>query len=220
MNAAEMLARDLVLRVCASDGEFRRDWLTGGSGGARSKRVVPLAVAPGVDPDLADAIAGAAVEMGADRLLACRTRAAFMYDNVTVLPASGRALLDLAARWGQPDDFLVCLPDGSAAVLVSMAGYALGAGPPVFVAALAGPDVAGARERFAAWARETGDQRLRLVAGRYGGGPSSRHASRRTLRPDIPERLSALAAAVRRRQASARQCCAPAAPPWAGAPWP
>ncbi len=197
MNAAEMLARDLVLRVCSSDGEFRRDWLTSG-GGTSHKRVVPLAVAPGVDPELVDAIAGAAVEMGADRLLACRTRAAYMYDNVVVLPASGKALLDLATRWGQPDDFLVCLPDASAAVLVSMAGYALGAGPPLFAAALAGPDVGGARERFAAWARDTGDQRLRLVAGRYGGGPNSRHASRRTLRPDVPERLSALAAAFRR----------------------
>ncbi len=195
MNAAEMLARDLVLRVCACDGEFRRDWLTGG---VPHKRVVPLAVAQGVDPGLADAIAGAAVETGADRLLACRTRAAFMYDTVTVLPASGRALLDLAARWA-PDDFLVCLPDGSAAVLVSMTGYALGAGPPLFIAALGGPDVGGARARFAAWAQNTGDQRLRLLAGRYGGGPSSRHASRRTLRPDIPERLSALAAAVRGR---------------------
>jgi hypothetical protein len=200
MNA-EMLARDLVLRVCASDGEFRRDWLTGGVGGVSQKRVVPLAVPPGVVPELADAIAGAAAELGADRLLACRTRAAYMYDNVTVLPASGRALLDLAARWGQPDDFLVCLPDGSAAVLVAVAGYALGAGPPLFVAALAGPDVSGARDRFTAWARDTGDQRLRLVAGRYGGEQNSRRASRRTLRPDVPERLSTLAADVRRRPA-------------------
>ncbi len=203
MNAAEMPARDLVLRVCASDGEFRRDWLTGGSGVAAPKRVVPLAVPPGVDSELADAIAGAAIEMGADRLLACRTRAAFMYDNVTVLPASAGALRDLAARWGQVDDFLVCLPDGSAAVLVSMAGYALGAGPPVFAAALAGPDVTGARERFAEWARETNDQRLRPVAGRYGGGPASRHATRRTQRPDMPERLSALAATVRRHSVAA-----------------
>jgi len=195
MNAAKMLARDLVLRVCASDAEFRRDWLINGTG---PKRAVPLAVVPGPDPDLANAIAGAAAEMGARRLLACRTRAAFMYDTVTVLPASPQALLDLAARWGQPDDFLVCLPDESAAVLVSMSGYALGAGPPAFLAALAGPDVAGARERFAAWARETGDHRLRLVAGRYGSPPASRHAPRRQLSADLPERLADFAAAVRR----------------------
>ncbi|HUK72879.1 MAG TPA: hypothetical protein VLW50_29670 [Streptosporangiaceae bacterium] len=211
MNAAEMPARDLVLRLCASEGEFRRDWLagTGGSSVGTPKRVVPLAVPPGVDPELADAIAGAATEMGARRLLACRTRAAFMYDSVTVLPANARALLDLAARWGHLDDFLVCLPDGSAAVLVSMAGYALGAGPPEFVAALAGPDVTRARERFAEWARATSDQRLRLVAGRYGGGPASCRATRRTQRPDMPERLSALAATVRRhgvRTAILRTC--------------
>ncbi len=202
MNAAEMPARDLVLRLCASEGDFRRDWLTAGnfgSGGATPKRVVPLAVPPGINPELAEAIAGAAIEMGADRLLACRTRAAFMYDNVMVLPATAKALVDLAAHWGQPDDFLVCVPDGSAAVLISMAGYALGAGPPVFVAALAGPDVADARDRFAAWARETGDQRLRAVAGRYSGGLSSRHAPGRTERPDLAERLSILAATIRRR---------------------
>ncbi len=198
MKASEMLARDLVVRVCASDGELRRDWLARGVG---PKRVVPLAVAPGVDPDLAAAIAGAATEVGAKRLLACRTRAAFMYDTVTILPARPQALVELAARWGQPDDFLVCLPDGSAAVVVSMAGFALAAGPPPFVAALAGPDVAGTRQRFTVWARESGDQRLRIVAGRYGSGPSSRHAPRRTLRPDPSDRLSALAAAVQRRPA-------------------
>lgn len=195
MKAAEMLARDLVLRVCASDGEFRRDWIARGAG---PKRVVPLAVAPGADPELAAAIAGAATEMGAQRLLACRTRAAFMYDPVLVLPVSAQALLDVVGRWGQPDDFLVCLPDGSAAVLVSVAGYALAAGQAPFVAALAGPDVAGARERFTVRAREIGDQRLRILAGRY-GGPTSRHAPRRALRPDVAERLSALAAAIRRR---------------------
>jgi RsiW-degrading membrane proteinase PrsW (M82 family) len=195
MDAANMLARDLVLRVCASDAEFRRGWLSDGTG---PKRVVPLAAPPGVDPDLAGAIAGAAAEMGARHLLACRTRAAYMYETVTVLPATPHALLDLAARWGQPDDFLVCLPDRSAAVVVSVAGYALGAGPPEFLAALAGPDVAGTRERFGAWARETGDQRLRLVAGRYAGPSLSRHAPRRKSRPDLPERLWRLGVGIRR----------------------
>ncbi len=196
MKAAEMLARDLVLRVCEGDGEFRRDWLVRG---VWPKRTVPLAVDPGAIADLAAAIAGAATEMGAKRLLVCRTRAAFMYDRVSVLPVSSQALVELATRWGQPDDFLVCLPDGSAAVLVSAAGYAVGAGPPVFVAALGGPDVVVSRQRFTVWARETGDQRLRLVAGRYGSGSSSRHAPRRTLRPDGAERLSVLAATVRQR---------------------
>jgi hypothetical protein len=194
---ADMLARDLVLQVCASDAEFRRDWLSDGTS-TGPKRVVPLAAPPGVDPDLAGAIAGAAAEMGARNLLACRTRAAFMYDTVTVLPATPHALLDLAARWGQPDDFLVCLPDRSAAVVVSVAGYALGAGPPTFLAALAGPDVAATRERFGAWARETGDQRLRLVAARYGNPPASRHAPRRRSRPDLAERLWQLAVGIRR----------------------
>ena len=188
-----MLSRDLVLRVCASTGDFRDDWLAGRRGAAKSS--VPFPVPPVPDEAFAAAVAGAAAEMGAEALLVCRTRAAFMYDPVTEAPANRLALLELLARWQPPAGFLVCLPDESAAVLVSAAGYAIGAGPPAFIAALAGPDLEGARERFTAWAYRHRNRRLWQVAARHG----AERPGDRPFRPDIAERMQRLTRATTQR---------------------
>ena len=193
-HPTRVLSRDLVLRVCASTGDFHDDWLAGRHG--ETKRSVPFPVpsaadgaAAEMDGAFAAAVVGAAAEMGSEGLLACRTRAAFMYDPVTEVPAQYQPLLELLASWQRPADFLICLPDESAAVLVSAAGYAIGAGPPAFIAALAGPDVDGAREQFTVWAHQRRDRRLWQVAARHGAG----QPGNRPFRPDIAERLQRLA---------------------------
>ncbi|QVQ51085.1 PrsW family intramembrane metalloprotease [Spiractinospora alimapuensis] len=198
MPEQAMLARDLVLRVCASSTEFDRGWLKEGR-----KAVVPFDAAR--DRGLVDGIVAAGHAMGVDRLLVCRTRGEFAYEPVTQIEVRTSALLGLIRSWGrEPTDFLVVVEDQSCAVLVTASRLTVVAGEVDFVRAVVGDDLAAARAEFAEHARASRESNLEDAAELYGctkRGPA--HARNRTPAPDSAERVVAGAAA--RRSSSPRR---------------
>jgi RsiW-degrading membrane proteinase PrsW (M82 family) len=195
MEEQAMLARDLVLRVCAGPTELDPHWVRAG-GKVTTPFLVPR------DLNLIRAIVAAGRSMGVDRLLVCRTRPEFSYDAVTEVPLHTETLVDLIRGWGPtPTDFLVCVEDFSAAVLVTADDLTVAAGPADFVRELVGADIPQARAHFAARARSEGGAALTRAAQLYGCvEPGARHA--RTPRgpgPDLAERLSRAADRARDR---------------------
>lgn len=186
MEEQAMLARDLVLRVCAGATEFDPHWIR-----IDGKVTTPFLVPR--DRNLIRAIVDAGRAMGVDRLLVCRTRAEFSYDPVTEVPLDTDTLIDLIRGWGPtPTDFLVCVEDFSAAVLVTADELTVAAGPADFVRELVGADIPQARAHFGARARAEGGAVLTRAAQLYRcAEPGARHArAPRGPGPDLAERLS------------------------------
>ncbi|MFW6640056.1 PrsW family intramembrane metalloprotease [Nocardiopsis algeriensis] len=193
MEEQAMLARDLVLRVCAGATEFDPHWIR-----VDGKVTTPFLVPR--DRNLVRAIVDAGRAMGVDRLLVCRTRPEFSYAPVTEVPLDTDTLIDLIRGWGPtPTDFLVCVEDFSAAVLVTAQDLTVAAGPADFVRALVGADIPQVRTHFGNRARIEGDPELARAARLYRcadtparGGPG----------PDAHELLSRRADALRRSRAA------------------
>ncbi|WP_017598628.1 PrsW family glutamic-type intramembrane protease [Nocardiopsis lucentensis] len=186
MEEQAMLARDLVLRVCAGATELDPHWIRAG-GKVTTPFVVPR------DRNLIRAIVSAGRAMGVSRLLVCRTRAEFSYDAVTEVPLDTDTLIDLIRGWGpHPTDFLVCVEDFSAAVLVAADELTVAAGPADFVRELVGADIPQARTAFAARARADGGVQLTRAAQLYGCvAPGARHTKApRVPGPDLAERVA------------------------------
>jgi hypothetical protein len=113
MEEQAMLARDLVLRVCAGATELDPQWIR-----VDGKVTTPFLVPR--DRNLVRAVIAAGRSMGVERLLVCRTRPEFSYEPVTEIPLHTDTLIDLVRGWGpDPTDFLVCVEDFSAAVLIT-----------------------------------------------------------------------------------------------------
>ncbi|WP_150238587.1 PrsW family glutamic-type intramembrane protease [Nocardiopsis quinghaiensis] len=185
MEEQAMLARDLVLRVCAGATEFDPHWIR-----ADGKVTTPFLVPR--DRNLVRAVVAAGRAMGVDRLLVCRTRPEFSYDPVTEVPLDTDTLIDLVRGWGPvPTDFLVCVEDFSAAVLVTADELTVAAGPADFVRELVGADIPQARAHFGARARAEGGSVLTRAAQLYDcAGTGARHArGPRGPGPDLAERL-------------------------------
>ncbi|WP_026117488.1 PrsW family glutamic-type intramembrane protease [Nocardiopsis alkaliphila] len=185
MEEQAMLARDLVLRVCAGPTEFDPQWVrTGG------KVTTPFSVPR--DRNLIRGIVDAGRALGVDRLLVCRTRAEFSYESVTEVPLHTDTLIDLIRGWGNtPTDFLVCVEDFSAAVLVAANELTIASGPADFVREIVGSDIPGVREEFAAKAQRTKRPELVRAAQQYHCiEPGARHSRNRGPGPDLAERLS------------------------------
>ncbi|WP_028648881.1 PrsW family glutamic-type intramembrane protease [Nocardiopsis sp. CNT312] len=188
MEEQAMLARDLVLRVCTGATEFDPQWVRAG-GKVTTPFVVPR------DRNLVRGIVDAGRALGVERLLVCRTRAEFSYEPVTEIPPDTDTLLDLVRGWGTaPTDFLVCVEDFSAAVLVAADELTVAAGPADFVRALVGADIPHMRATFAARARNDGGSNLVRAAQLYQcAEPGARHAkAARVPGPDLAERLARL----------------------------
>ncbi|WP_159941512.1 MULTISPECIES: PrsW family glutamic-type intramembrane protease [unclassified Nocardiopsis] len=185
MEEQAMLARDLVLRVCAGATELDPHWIRSG-GKVTTPFLVPR------DRNLIRAIVAAGRAMGVDRLLVCRTRPEFSYDPVTEVPLDTDTLIDLIRGWGPtPTDFLVCVEDFSAAVLVTADELTVAAGPADFVRELVGADIPQARAHFGARARAEGGPVLTRAAQLYHCAETgARHArGSRGPGPDLAERL-------------------------------
>ncbi|WAE72835.1 PrsW family glutamic-type intramembrane protease [Streptomonospora nanhaiensis] len=186
MEEQAMLARDLVLRVCAGATELDPQWIR-----VDGKVTTPFLVPR--DRNLIRAIVSAGRAMGVDRLLVCRTRPEFSYDPVTEVPLDTDTLIDLIRGWGPtPTDFLVCVEDFSAAVLVTADELTVAAGPADFVRELVGADIPQARVHFGNRARVEGGPVLTRAALLYNcADTGARHArSPRGPGPDLPERLA------------------------------
>lgn len=186
MEEQAMLARDLVLRICAGATELDPHWIR-----TDGKVTTPFLVPR--DRNLIHAIVAAGRAMGVDRLLVCRTRAEFSYEPVTEVPLDTDTLVELIRGWGpEPTDFLVCVEDFSAAVLVTAEELTVAAGPADFVRELVGADIPQARAHFGARAQVDGGSRLSRAAQLYNCvEPGARHA--RTPRgpgPDLVERIA------------------------------
>jgi RsiW-degrading membrane proteinase PrsW (M82 family) len=195
MEEQAMLARDLVLRVCAGATEFDPHWIR-----ADGKVTTPFLVPR--DRNLIRAVVAAGRAMGVDRLLVCRTRPEFSYDPVTEVPLDTDTLIDLIRGWGPaPTDFLVCVEDFSAAVLVTADELTVAAGPADFVRELVGADIPQARSHFASRARREGGPVLTRAAQLYHcAEPGARHArGSRGPGPDPAELLARSAERARRR---------------------
>ncbi|MBR8740587.1 PrsW family glutamic-type intramembrane protease [Nocardiopsis sp. MG754419] len=192
MEEQAMLARDLVLRVCAGPTEFDRQWLRAGG-----KVTTPFAVPR--DRNLIRGIVDAGRALGVDRLLVCRTRGEFSYEPVTEVPLDTDTLVDLVRGWGAtPTDFLVCVEDFSAAVLVAANELTVASGPADFVREIVGSDIPGVRAEFAAQAQRTQRPELVQAAQRYHCiEAGARHARNRGLGPDLHEHLSRRAEGAR-----------------------
>ncbi|MFD3684685.1 PrsW family intramembrane metalloprotease [Nocardiopsis sp. NPDC058631] len=186
MEEQAMLARDLVLRVCAGATELDPQWIR-----ADGKVTTPFLVPR--DRNLIRAIVAAGRAMGVDRLLVCRTRPEYSYDPVTEVPLDTDTLIDLIRGWGpEPTDFLVCVEDFSAAVLVTADELTVAAGPADFVRELVGADIPQARVHFGNRARVEGGPVLTRAALLYNCADiGARHARNpRGPGPDLPERLT------------------------------
>lgn len=195
MEEQAMLARDLVLRVCAGATEFDPHWIR-----VDGKVTTPFLVPR--DRNLIRAVVAAGRAMGVDRLLVCRTRPEFSYDPVTEVPLDTDTLIDLIRGWGPaPTDFLVCVEDFSAAVLVTADELTVAAGPADFVRELVGADIPQARSHFAARARREGGPVLTRAAQLYHCAETgARHArGSRGPGPDPAELLARSAERARRR---------------------
>ena len=194
MEEQAMLARDLVLRVCAGPTEFDPQWVRAGG-----KVTTPFSVPR--DRNLIRGIVDAGRALGVDRLLVCRTRGEFSYEAVTEVPLHTETLVDLIRGWGNaPTDFLVCVEDFSAAVLVAANELTVASGPADFVREIVGSDIPGVREEFAAKAQRTKRPELLSAAQRYHCiEPGARHARNRGPGPDLHERLSRRAERARAR---------------------
>lgn len=186
MEDQAMLTRDLVLRVSAGPSELDPAWIR-----VDGKVTTPFLVPR--DRNLVRAIIDAGRAMGVDRLLVCRTRPQYSYEPVTQIPLDTDVLIGLVRGWGhEPTDFLVCVEDFSAAVLVTSTELTVAAGPADFVRELVGADIPQARRRFGNRVRAEGGPELQRAAQTYRCLPASaKHArSPRGPGPDLAERLA------------------------------
>lgn len=192
MEDQAMLTRDLVLRVCAGPSELDPAWIR-----VDGKVTTPFLVPR--DRNLVRAIIDAGRAMGVDRLLVCRTRPQYSYEPVTQIPLDTDVLIDLVRGWGrEPTDFLVCVEDFSAAVLVTSTELTVAAGPADFVRELVGADIPQARRRFGNRVRAEGGPELQRAAQTYRCLPASaKHARARGPGPDLAERLARSATGLR-----------------------
>lgn len=168
------LARDVTGRLLNGPRELREEWLR-----ADGREAVPFALAAGRDvgdgdaaplePAMAERVVSAALGLGADHLLACRTQPEFEDELVTVVPQHPRAVAQQAGRFGSAD-FVAVPPGFAAALLVTAVGFGVVAGPPSFVEAALGADVDEGRRRFAEYAWHGRDEAPHLPGVAYAFG--------------------------------------------------
>src|SRR5690606_6229852 len=126
----------------------------------------------------------------------------FSYAPVTEVPLYTDTLIDLIRGWGpEPTDFLVCVEDFSAAVLVTSSELTVAAGPVDFIREIVGPDIPRARADFADKALDSNRPELVRAAQHYNCvEPGARHARvPRGPGPDLAERLNRRAERARER---------------------
>ncbi|MFF1379122.1 colicin immunity domain-containing protein [Streptomyces sp. NPDC058308] len=108
-------------------GRFRREWLAEGH-----KRVVPVPAPSGLDRHLARRVSAGAVRAGHGHIVVCRLGDVGVVEPGTEVPATEDGVLRRSPwpDWrDSPDgEFLIVLPDGTGALLVTGKGYALFAG--------------------------------------------------------------------------------------------
>lgn len=172
------VAGNIVNRLLVNPQELRPEWLR-----ADGKEAVPFAVAGGnvdedpvLEPGLAERTVLAALRLGADHLLACRTQPEYLSEPVAVVPQNPETLVQQAMRFGFTD-FLVVPPGAAAALLVTTVGFGVAAGPASFVEAVLDADAGEARRLFAEQAFRSRDAEPALVETAYvfGCAASGRH---------------------------------------------
>ncbi|MQA83243.1 MAG: hypothetical protein GEV03_01085 [Streptosporangiales bacterium] len=165
------IAKDLVRRLLSRPQELQWDWLSG-EGREAVPFPAPVAQQAGavlMDARMAERMVLAALRLGVDHLLACRTQPEYLNEPVVVLPQNPPALAQQAARYGLTD-FLVVPPGFTAALLVTTLGYGVAAGSPSFVEAALGADVDEAKRSFAEYAWGARDVGPTLVEAAYAFG--------------------------------------------------
>jgi hypothetical protein len=130
---------------------------------------VPFAAATPVAPAVAGRLAAAVRALGERVVLGCSVAPARSDEVTMTIPADGARIHAALQALGTPDALIV-LPDLSAALLTTSAGFAVAAGPRQFVEAVAGADVRRARTGFAEFAlASAGSSGQPLSAARYYG---------------------------------------------------
>jgi hypothetical protein len=141
---------------------------TEGAGSGAIMDAVPFAAATPIAPAVAGRLAAAVRAVGERLVFACPA-AARSAEVAATIPADGARIHAALQALGTPDA-LVVLPDLSAALLTTSAGFAVAAGPRQFVEAAAGADVRRARAGFAEFALASAASSMQpLHAARYYG---------------------------------------------------
>ncbi len=142
---------------------------TEGAGSGAIMDAVPFAAATPIAPAVAGRLAAAVRAAGERLVFACPVAAARSAEVAATIPADGARIHAALQALGTPDA-LVVLPDLSAALLTTPAGFAVAAGPRQFVEAAAGADVRRARTGFAEFALACAKSSMQpLHAARYYG---------------------------------------------------
>jgi hypothetical protein len=136
---------------------FSSAWLHGVDG-----IVVPLASPAHIDRTLAQKLHAGAATAGMTAAVAGRLGEDHTNDELVWAPLTdGVALIE--NTW-QDTDFVVALPDMSAALLVTTSGYSLLGGSPVFVRGATNGGVDSARAQFGRYAKKLGGVLLPIAA--------------------------------------------------------
>ncbi len=141
----DLRAGEITARLLDGPRRFSPDWLIGG------KDAVPFAAASGVAPVVAGRLAAAVQSCGERRILACAVAQSRAAEMAVVAEARGTGIHAVVQSLGTADA-LLALPDLSAALLATEAGFAVAAGSRQFVEVVAGSDVRRARSSFADFA--------------------------------------------------------------------
>jgi hypothetical protein len=139
-----------------------------GAGDGAGRDAVPFAAATPVAPAVAGRLAAAVGASGARQVLACPAAPARSDELAVTIPADGARIHATLQDLGTTDALLV-LPDLSAALLTTSAGFAVAAGPRTFAAAVAGADVRRARRSFGEFALASARSPAVLEAASYYG---------------------------------------------------
>jgi hypothetical protein len=130
---------------------------------------VPFAAATPIAPAVAGRLAAAVRAIGERLVFACPVAAGRSGEVAATIPADGTQIHTALPSLGTADA-LVVLPDLSAALLTTSAGFAVAAGPRRFVEAVAGGDVRRARAGFAEFALASAASSMQpLQAARFYG---------------------------------------------------
>ncbi len=138
-------AGEIAARLLDAPHLFGAGWLTGG------RDAVPFPAASGVAPVVAGRLAAAVQSRGERHILACPIAPSRASEMAASAEAGGSAI-HAAVQALSAAETLVALPDLSAALLATSAGFAVAAGPRQFVEAVVGSDVRRARSSFADFA--------------------------------------------------------------------
>ncbi len=139
------VAEEMTARLLAAPHLISPDWLKGG------RDAVPFAAASPIPPVVAGRLAAAVRTRGERLVLGCPAVRWRSTEKAVAVQAEGARIHAAMQAIGTPEA-LIAVPDLSAALLTTGAGFAVAAGPRQFVEAVAGSDVRRARSSFAEFA--------------------------------------------------------------------